>query len=1245
MFNQITVNKLDNWARTNPRRAQEILPELIIKLILATSDKIISHNFPIEKGIQYSGYDGILQSAEQTDFFPDGMSVWEFGTNDNTLGKFNSDISKRIENSLGVDITDTTFIFATLKVWNHRKSIAELISESKRKYPWKDIRILDASNVVLWLTYCPSVMIWLSEIMGIHISGVKSADWYWKEWALSTIPQLKPDFFVSERQAETEKFNRFIRGNGGCLLLISESCLESILFGIASVIIADNDNFIKNRVIIVEDLRAWEELMVAKQSQLILIPTFNFYDRGISYPDDVTVILPTSKYDFISNINYENKIELSPYTKLSFRSALETLDCYKEEADFRDIERNTNRSFLTFYRSITKNPTRKSPQWLKEDNIRELVPALLAGGWNNRYSGDKEIIENLSNKKYDEYISDLNRWMELADTPIFKVLESYQLISVKEMWSFMSSQITHNDLEMMKNCVLRVFEEVINNGAARISYSDHLLHGMSMSLIILKYGAINDLGVNSLFIDGIVMDLIDGISTEQQWHNIALYMSCFAEAAPGIVIHKIDKEVSDNKSAIWQMFSDIDKDFMADNRYVNILWTLETLTWYEKYTVQAILILASIGEKGFDYKMSNSPWESLYSIFCLWHPNSCLDHNDRCTLLKKIRDLYPYTFWNLIDKLLPQRSQINSGIAKPKWYSDFTDYATPVTQKEYYDSIDKIVDMSLENIDSDYKKWEIVIEHIRIYIKKIDMWGDKYVDCCKVMDKASRLCVCDNLREQISNHRMYSGDLWDMPEDDIQKLEKLLMSIIPEDDIDQYSYIFKWHPNVLNPIPYGDGSNYSYEQEREHIKEERSKVIDLILKNYGIERFIEFSACAEDVSDMSTLIVEKILKYKYDFELIMKFKHSNYSLYTSILYVLFAKNGIDKLIEEISKNMTLSDDEKGDVCRHLVITRDVLNKIHELDKGIVDYFWQNVSSLDFRDENLNMEYIIKQLLKYDRPFSSVNMIAFSDYGNAVVIMDVLEACLKFNDKSEKNGMTFSTLSQHDILDLLKRIQNDKEVDITRAAVLEMSFSECFGYSGSYGKPKCFIKFLWKNPEEYINLLAIICKNDNGEMDEKKREGVSVQRVYQLVYLFDEVPGCNYEITDEGMFIDWINRARSAAKYMKYEMAFKLYLGRLLGYAPSGEDGIFPHEIVRNFLEQNDSDTIKEEFIVGVYNQRGFHAITGGIEEKKIADKYHKNAQAIRITYPRTAGILDEIGNGYDRNSDYDGQLELSDFME
>ena len=74
MVSIITATEIDTWAKANPRRAQEVLPELIIHLILATSKQIDNFNFPIEKGIQFSGYDGVLVSREETNFFPSGKS-------------------------------------------------------------------------------------------------------------------------------------------------------------------------------------------------------------------------------------------------------------------------------------------------------------------------------------------------------------------------------------------------------------------------------------------------------------------------------------------------------------------------------------------------------------------------------------------------------------------------------------------------------------------------------------------------------------------------------------------------------------------------------------------------------------------------------------------------------------------------------------------------------------------------------------------------------------------------------------------------------------------------------------------------------------------------------------------------------------------------------------------------------------------------------------------------------------------
>ena len=133
MVSFISATTINSWAEANPRRAQEILPELVIRLILATSTKIKDFNFPIENGIQYSGYDGILFSEEETDFFPNGKSVWEFGTSPDIMGKFKSDIDKRYNKPLGEDIKNTVFIFVTLKIWNHKISIGELLNESKEK--------------------------------------------------------------------------------------------------------------------------------------------------------------------------------------------------------------------------------------------------------------------------------------------------------------------------------------------------------------------------------------------------------------------------------------------------------------------------------------------------------------------------------------------------------------------------------------------------------------------------------------------------------------------------------------------------------------------------------------------------------------------------------------------------------------------------------------------------------------------------------------------------------------------------------------------------------------------------------------------------------------------------------------------------------------------------------------------------------------------------------------------------------
>ena len=65
--------------------------------------------------------------------------------------------------------------------------------------------------------------------------------------------------------------------------------------------------------------------------------------------------------------------------------------------------------------------------------------------------------------------------------------------------------------------------------------------------------------------------------------------------------------------------------------------------------------------------------------------------------------------------------------------------------------------------------------------------------------------------------------------------------------------------------------------------------------------------------------------------------------------------------------------------------------------------------------------------------------------------------------------------------------------------------------------------------------------------------------------------------------------------------------------------------------------------IGKYNQRGVHTVTAGAQEKEIAVKYRSDADSIRLDYPRTASILDELAGSYLQESIYERKRELIDY--
>ena len=145
----IDATRLDDWFTSTRRDAQELLPDLIRRLITATIpiDALLQLRIPVGDQIGTPGYDGQVQTVSIHPHVPMGQSVWEMGVGD-PKKKADEDYTKRIRNPRGVDLEDTVFVFVTPHQWNGKDDWS---AQKKSEGMWKDIKVLDVSDLECWL--------------------------------------------------------------------------------------------------------------------------------------------------------------------------------------------------------------------------------------------------------------------------------------------------------------------------------------------------------------------------------------------------------------------------------------------------------------------------------------------------------------------------------------------------------------------------------------------------------------------------------------------------------------------------------------------------------------------------------------------------------------------------------------------------------------------------------------------------------------------------------------------------------------------------------------------------------------------------------------------------------------------------------------------------------------------------------------------------------------------------------------
>jgi hypothetical protein len=1250
----VTAQDIKQWTESNPRQAQETLPLLIRKLIQASVDSSLLR-FPAGNSISLPGWDGLLKADEGNAFVPAGTSAWEFGTDQKIKEKADGDYKKRTENSQGIDKKSTMFVFATSRVWTKRD---EWVQEKNADGQWAQVKGLNAGDLETWLELCPAVHRWFARLIGKRSDGAWDIEQAWGDWSCATKPECNADLVLAGRENQARTLADKLKAEPSVIRVSGESEEEAYAFALAVV---NQYSEFSARLLVVKGSDNWDFLLDS-QYPLILIPKFDILPSfGLATNRGHWVILPCSKQPGIRQAD----IILNKADRNQQISALIAMGL--EEKTSKDIVLSS-RGYLGPIRRHPKlaSADYQQPSWAIFENAEPMIAALLVGEWNVSNKDDCDKVAKLAGIPYNELNMQLDRWSKSSDSPIRLIDNIWQIVSRQDAWSLLSPFINSSGLERFGQAAIEVLQELdpgfelppkdrwaANLYGKEVKHSAYLRLGLAEMLAMLAaYGDKDCQNTESISIQDRVswwvrQLLIEDMS-EQRWYSLKNVLPLLAEAAPDVFLEAVDKGLQGENPIITGLF--IDEGFMGGCPYAGLLWALEGVSWNQDYLARVARILAKLSHLDYSSSYSNQPSGSLTRIFQGWFPQTKASLEKRLKVIDTLIRLEPESGWQLLLDLLPLRHSISTQIHRPK-FREWADEWTPgVTLTEYNQHTRAVVERTLGHIDDDPdSRWPEFIKYIpQIPKEYFDVVIAKLKE--KKIHNFSDLAaskIRHELREMVYYNREFADAKWALPQETVDQLDEILSLFTPDDPLLIHKFLFDTYRPDLPSLT----SCQDREQREELIEEARKDALEEIWRLQKISGIETLASDVEYPWVLGKSLGDSSFTDEIE-ELVLSWLGSDKGCFdqTAKAYIATRYRQNPDWLEEIVERY------KGDwpneiwveFCLGLPFNKAIFDFLGTLPEGVTDVYWKNVNRYYLHDDDKEFaSWVIEQLLAHKRPFAAVD--ASSHYllvGKSALNSDLLARTLEMA-VIEPNDHEKITLEGYEVFEILKAIQSASDIDDERLARIEWMYLPIFGHRDI--PPSTLIKEVCNNPNLFVHFICLAFKADPLIEDEfsdlsPELKEINIKNSYELLQLMNRLPGQDGQKVDATKLQGWIEQVRQeCAKRNRFQIG-DTYIGKLLSHSPEGNDGMWPHEAVRDAIERYENLEMERGIEIGRYNQRGVVSKAldeGGKQEHELADKYKQDAEKIRYIWPRTAEMLRRIAKNYEfRGRREDLRMEL-----
>ena len=802
----VDQQELLRWADSVAARSE--FPRLLRRLILETARGVVRIGVPAGEGISAGGWDGTVRATEATPYVPAGLSVWELSVERSVGTKADSDYAKRSATPDGSPIGECTYVAVSLRRFRDRDKWARERTAEKQ---WAEVRAYGVDDVETWLETAPVTWAWISEVLGLHPTGLRSAESWWDSWSRRTTPATPSALVLAGRATAAEALVERLAA-AGQVTTIGGASHDEILAFVAAVGVEQataGSAQLLARTAFVDDIRAWRRL-VDHPSPLVLVPLVDGLADEVPSHCMHHIVVPTVG-------SAVPDLEPSP---IDATEAAASLKAAGEVEDDRATElgRLARRSLTALRRRLAYVPDLYKPPWAAAPVPRVVRGLLLAGSWSDENPGDQGVLADLTGEDYEALRESLSGLSSSEDPFVSLDGGTWSVVSLHDAWLLLRAHLRDDDLIRVDEAVKLVLGE--NDPALELpdeerwkaslygkvrEHSGALRQGLAKTLALLGvHGNTIRAGRGLSGADAAsygVRTLLGEVSadlTGHRWASISDLLPRLAEAGPESFLDAVRAGVSGDDPLLGRLFTDSpDRDslFSPPSAHTGLLWALENLAWSSEHFGASVDLLARLDSIDPGGRLSNRPFGSLESIFTPWYPENSVTVERRLDVIDGLRERHPETAWRLLLSILPEFQGIHMPTHEPQ-FRDWKPPRQPVTNVEYFSFIGEIVGRAIIDAGRDPARWSELLErgtHLPPDGRRRIVASLDELVSTGSFGNLDTTQLWQSMRDMVGKHREYSSADWALPSDETDTLDALATRLLPRSRLERFLWLFGDH--------------------------------------------------------------------------------------------------------------------------------------------------------------------------------------------------------------------------------------------------------------------------------------------------------------------------------------------------------------------------------------------------------------------------------------------------------------------